>query len=251
MRARPHDDRILDYVRLRGTATIGELSREADLDPSSVRRILRRLTDEGHIIRTYGGATFADGSLHRRSAEPVRAVAEKRRIAAAAAALVEDGQTIVITSGSTCLELARQLVDRPGLTVITNALDVANELVDRPGIQLVVLGGVARPMMHSLLGHLTEQASRELRADTLFMGIGAISVERGLMNDYIPEVLTDRALRPMATSVVVLADAAKFDLVGPAFVFGLDQVGTIVTDARVRPATVEALERSGIRVLIA
>ena len=64
--------------------------------------------------------------------------------------------------------------------------------------------------MHSLLGHLTEQACREVRADVLFMGIGAVSLERGLMNDYMPEILTDRALRGIAKSVVVMADAAKF-----------------------------------------
>jgi DeoR/GlpR family transcriptional regulator of sugar metabolism len=182
--------------------------------------------------------------------ESVRAIGEKRRIATAAASLIQDGQTIAITSGSTCFELARQLVGRTDLTVITNSLDVANELIDRDGIQLVVLGGVARPRMHSLLGHLTEQACRELRADTLFMGIGAVSVERGLMNDYMPEVETDRALRPIATSVVVLADSAKFDMVGPAFVFGLDEVDTIVTDIGVSASTIDALEQLGVKVII-
>ena len=88
------------------------------------------------------------------------------------------GRRSSVTSGSTAVELAHQLVDRSDLTVITNSLDVAQVLLDREGIQLVVLGGVVRPRMHSLLGHLTEQACREMRADTLFMGIGAISLER-------------------------------------------------------------------------
>ncbi len=155
------------------------------------------------------------------------------------------------TSGSTAVELAHQLVDRSDLTVITNSLDVAQILLDREGIQLVVLGGVVRPRMHSLLGHLTEQACREMRADTLFMGIGAISLEGGLMNDYMPEILTDRALRSMATSVVVIADAGKFDLVAPAFVFGLDNVDVIVTDRSVGPEIVENLTARGIRVIVA
>jgi DeoR/GlpR family transcriptional regulator of sugar metabolism len=90
-----------------------------------------------------------------------------------------------------------------------------------------------------------------MRADTLFMGIGAISLEGGLMNDYMPEILTDRALRSMATSVVVIADAGKFDLVAPAFVFGLDNVDVIVTDRSVGPEIVENLTARGIRVIVA
>ena len=136
---------------------------------------------------------------------------------------MQDETTIVIGSGSTALEFARQLTERR-LTVITNALDVANVLLDRPGIELIVLGGVVRPRMHSMLGHLAEIATQELRADTLFMGIGAVSVDQGLMSDSVPEILIDRALRRMARSVVVLADASKFEQAAPGFVFGLEEV---------------------------
>ena len=116
-----------------------------------------------------------------------------------------------------------RLVDRR-LTVITNALDVATILLDRPGIELVVLGGVVRRGMHSTLGHIAELALRELRADALYMGIGAIGPDLALMNDSIPEILTDRALRRASRDCVVLADATKFHSVAPAFVFDIDQV---------------------------
>ena len=149
-----------------------------------------------------------------RNAKDGDATAAKRAIAVAAADLIEDGQTIAISSGSTTLELARRLVDRR-LTVITNALDVATVLVDREGIELIILGGVVRPRMRSMLGHLAELALGELRADTLFMGVGAIDPERGLMNDSVPEILTDRALRGSSRSCVVLADSSKFWQVAP------------------------------------
>jgi len=180
--------------------------------------------------------------------DPARAA--KGRIAAAAAALVQDETSIVIGSGSTALEFARQLVDRR-LTVITNALDVANVLLDRPGIELIILGGVVRPQMHSILGHLAEIATRELRADTLFMGIGAIRVDQGLMNDSVPEILIDRALRRMARTAVVLADASKFQQVAPGFVFGLGEVDVLVTDDAVPTAVLEAVRQAGVRVIIA
>jgi DeoR/GlpR family transcriptional regulator of sugar metabolism len=248
---RSRDERLIAFVRASGTATVAALSHELGVGPSAVRRDLGRLARDGRLVRTYGGATLAERSVDGLAPVPIRAHAEKRRVAAAAAGLVRDGQTIAVTSGSTAVEFARQLVDRSELTVITNSLDVAQVLLDCEGIQLVVLGGVIRPRMHSLLGHLTEQACREMRADTLFMGIGAISLERGLMNDYMPEILTDRAIRSMATSVVVIADSGKFDLVAPALVFGLDGVDVIVTDSGVRPEVVESLTSRDIRVIVA
>jgi DeoR/GlpR family transcriptional regulator of sugar metabolism len=248
----PRSDRRLRLVRrLRedGRASVDVLARDLGVTPSTIRRDLARLADEGTLVRTYGGAALAGASapLPRRVDA---ASAAKRAIGGAAAALVEDGQTIAISSGSTTLELARRLVDRR-LTVITNALDVASVLLDRDGIELVILGGVVRPRMHSMLGHLAEIALRELRADTLFMGIGAVDPDHGLMNDSIPEILTDRALRRSARSCVVLADSSKFAQVAPAFVFGLDEVDTIVTDSGADPADVVALQARGVRVVVA
>ena len=248
----PRSDRrstLIRRLREDGRASVATLALDLGVTPSTIRRDLARLADDGTLVRTYGGAAlpWAAASAPRRGDPAAEA---KRAIGAAAAALVEDGQTIAISSGSTTLELARRLVDRR-LTVITNALDAASVLLDRDGIELVILGGVVRPRMHSMLGHLAELALRELRADTLFMGIGAIDPDHGFMNDSIPEILTDRAWRRSARSCVVLADASKFVGVSPAFVFGLEEVGTVVTDAGVDPADVVALERHGVRVIVA
>jgi DeoR/GlpR family transcriptional regulator of sugar metabolism len=251
MAQRDRDDRIVDFVRAHGSSSVDALSREIGVGPSTIRRDLHRLSERQRLVRTYGGATVADRPLGSQTGQATRATAEKRRVAVAAAGLVRDGMTIAVTSGSTAVEFARQLVDRRELTVITNSLDVAQVLLDREGIQLVVLGGVVRPRMHSMLGHLTEQACREMRADILFMGIGAISLERGLMNDYLPEILTDRALRSIATSVVVITASVKFDLVAPALVFDLDQVDVIVTDSGVRAGVIEELAARGIKVIVA
>jgi DeoR family transcriptional regulator, aga operon transcriptional repressor len=244
------DDRLLALVGSHGRASVRDLASDLGVGTSTIRRDLARLERAGCLVRTYGGAALARSS----AGAPGNAVSRleaKRGIAAAASALVRDGQTIAISSGTTALEFARCLAGRRELTVITNALDVVRVLLDADGIQLVVLGGVVRAGMHSLLGHLTEQACREVRADSLFMGIGAIDLERGLMNDFMPEILTDRALRTMATQVVVLADSSKFEQVAPGFLFGLDQVDTIVTDAATRPETLAALAARGIRVVVA
>lgn len=240
---------LIGRLREDGGASVAALARDLGVTPSTIRRDLARLAGEGRVVRTYGGAALpgAAGGVSPRQ-DP--AAAAKRAIGAAAARLVRDEQTIAISSGSTALELARHLVDRR-LTVITNALDVASVLLDREGLELIVLGGVVRPRMHSMLGHLAELALRELRADTLFMGIGALDPDRGLMNDSVPEILTDRALRASARSCVVLADSTKLSQVAPAFVFGLDQVDAVVTDDGVDPADVVTLRSRGVQVVVA
>ena len=239
-------DRLLSHLQASGRATVVELANGLGVTPATIRRDLQLLAGEGRLLRTYGGAALTD----RRIVRDARTIDAKRAIAETAAHLVTDGSTIAIGSGTTTLEFARRLVDRR-LTAITNALDVANVLVDRAGIELIILGGVVRPRMHSMLGHLADMATSELRADTLFMGIGAISLGRGLMNDSVPEIQTDRALMRMARTVVVLADATKFDQVAPAFVFGLESVDTIVTDSAIDPAHVVEIEGAGIRVIVA
>jgi DeoR family transcriptional regulator of aga operon len=243
------EDRLVALLRDHGAVSVADIARALGVGNATVRRDLERLARAGRLVRTYGGATLATRApAHPEASE---ATTQKRLIAAAAAALVRDGQTIAISSGSTTLEFARRLVDRAALTVITNAFDVAEVLMDAPGIELIVLGGVVRPRMHSLLGHLAELSANELRADALYMGIPAISLEHGLMSDHMPEILTDRAMRRMTRDVVVLADARKFDRVAPAFVFGLDEVSTIVTDAGVSAGILQALAARGIHVIVA
>ena len=249
MRPAQRDTRLLSLLRARGHASVEDLALAVGVTSSTIRRDLQRLSDDGRVVRTYGGATIGGPARMADIIDP--AAPAKERIAAAAADLVTDGQTVAIASGTTTLAFARRLADRGDLTVITNALDVAWTLVDEPGIELIVLGGAVRPRMHSTLGHLTEMATRELRADILFIGIGGISLEHGLMNDWVPEIVSDRSLRRMARRCVVLADARKFDLVAPAYVFGLDAVDTIVTDAAVRPETVEGLRDRDVEVIVA
>lgn len=248
MRQIERHDILMGRLRSLGTASVQTLAHDLGVTPSTIRRDLGELAERGEIVRTYGGAALV---RHPMGPTDVTDLDVKRRIAdAAVARLVEDGQTIVVGSGTTALEFARRIAEHR-LTVITNALDVAEVLVDHDGIELVVLGGVVRPRMHSMLGHLAELATRELRADTLFMGIGAINVELGLMNDSIPEILTDRALQTISSRVVVLADSSKLGQVAPAYLFGLEDVDVLVTDEGIRPADIESLEAHSIEVIVA
>lgn len=240
-------DSLLNIIRSRGSASVSVLSAEVGVSEATVRRDLRRLASAGGIVRTYGGAAVAAGP---RFGIPAN-LAAKQRIGRTAAAMIGEGETVVISSGTTALEVARNLVDRRQLTVITNALDVVQVLVDIPGIDLIVLGGSVRPHMHSMLGHVTELAIRELRADKLIFGITAFDPVHGLTSDHLPEILIDRGLRDMSRMVVVVADSSKFGRVERALVFELASVDVLVTDDGIAPAAVEAIKRAGPSVVVA
>jgi DeoR/GlpR family transcriptional regulator of sugar metabolism len=239
---------LLEMIRTRAGASVAEIRTEFDVSEATVRRALRRLAASGEIVRTYGGALPARPLGGVPTTEQV---AEKVRIGRVAAALIEDGDTVVIGSGSTALEVARNLIGRSDLTIITNALDVVGLLIDLPGIDLIVLGGLARVGMHSLLGHLTELAACELRADKLVVGIAAFDFRHGLTSDYMPEIVVDRALRAMSREVIIVADSSKCGRVEAALVSSFSEVDVLVSDTDLPNKAQEDISALGVRVVLA
>ncbi len=163
---------------------------------------------------------------------------------------MDDGETIFLSSGTTTLEVARSLRGQRRLTVITNSLLALNQLADAPEITLVGLGGLLRRSEMSFIGHITEQALAEVRADKVIIGIRAIDAEQGLTNDFLPETMTDRAIMRIAREVIVVADHSKCGRVSAAFVAPLSVMRTLVTDSGTSPEFVGALTAQGIRVLV-
>jgi DeoR/GlpR family transcriptional regulator of sugar metabolism len=245
--------RIRRLIEDNGRATVAELSVLFGVSEATIRRDLEEMDERGWIRREHGGALCAD----RATAEPpiLQRVAEqeseKRRIGRAAAQLVQDGETIFIGSGTTTLEVARNLGAVENLTVITNALNIVTELVNCSGITLIVIGGLLRPSELSLVGHLTEQALKELRADKVFLGMRAVNIQDGLTNDYLPETMTDRAIIGIASEVILAADHTKFGRVSTSRVAPVTAVDIIVTDDEVPDTIIHQFEELGIRVIIA
>ncbi len=238
----------MDLLLATRSASVSDIADALGVTEATVRRTLQRLAREGRVIRTYGGATLAEGGTAA-PREPDPRLSQKTRIGEAASRLVKDGSTVALSSGTTVLEMARLLRHRR-LTVITNALDVATVLLDADEVELVVLGGVVLPRMHSMRGHLTEEALGDLRADTVFMGASAIDLGMGFMTEQVREIAVDRAMRSIARDAVILADSSKFDRVAPGLMFGFGQVGTVVTDDGIDPQMHEALEQRGLRVVL-
>jgi DeoR/GlpR family transcriptional regulator of sugar metabolism len=176
---------------------------------------------------------------------------EKERIGRAAASLVAEKETIFLGSGTTVLEVARNLRHHKQLTVVTNCLPVLNMLAGLKDITVISLGGMLRESELSFIGHITEQTLAELRVDKVFMGTRGLSLEHGLTNDYLQETLTDRAILKIGREVIIVADYSKINRVSTALLSPLNIMNLLVTDAQADKKFLMALKKNGIQIVIA
>jgi len=244
---------ILETVRDTRQVTVDDLSQRFDVSEVTIRRDLREMDAQGVLRRAHGGAVATVSDLPEPPVIQRMAEAEncKACIGRSAARLLSDGDSVFIGSGSTTAHVARNLMNHQRLTVVTNALNVATELAAAVGVTVVVTGGMMRASELSLVGHIAEQSLLEVRVDKVIMGMRAISLEAGLTNDYLPEVLTDRTIIEMAPELIVVADHSKFGKAASAYVASVDRMTTLVTDADTDPETLTQLRKMGIRVIVA
>ncbi len=245
--------KISQFIKQNKKGTVAELSKLFEVSESTIRRDLEQLDEQGVIQRAHGGAVIAEPAapeppIIQRMAENEE---EKRRIGRAAAELIRDAETVFLGSGTTTLEVARNLVEKDNLTVITNTLNIANLFAGKPNITVIVVGGLLRPSELSMIGHITEQVLKELHADKVIMGIRAIDVQAGLTNDYLPETMTDRAIINFSSEVILVADHTKFGKISTAYVAPVERITVLVTDSDTDPETLACLEEMGIRVIVA
>jgi len=243
---------ILSWLTQQGRLSVAEIVAQFSISQATARRDLDSLASQGKVQRVHGGVIAAQAPpelpiLERESEQ----IGEKSRIGRAAAALVADNETLFLGSGTTVLEVARSLRDHKNLTVITNSLPVLNMLAGIKEITVISLGGVLRDSELSFIGHITEQALIEVRADKVFMGTRGVSLEHGLTNDYLQETLTDRAIIKSGREVIIVADHTKVNRVSTVLLAPLNSIHTFVTDSGVDKKFVQAFKQRGIKVVIA
>jgi DeoR/GlpR family transcriptional regulator of sugar metabolism len=241
---------ILEQVLSRRSVRVNELSDFLDVSVATIRRDLSQMEERGLIQRVHGGAIpiedLEEPPILQRKSKQSEA---KHLIGIAAADLVNDNETIIITSGTTTEAMVPHLTGKNGLTVITNALNIASQLTRYPHISVVVLGGWLRHSEFSMHGHLTDQALQDLHADKLFHGILGLDPEYGLTGADMQEVQTDRKLLSAAQQLIILADHTKFGVIGKIRLAPLDSVNMIVTDAQTPEHFIRSLREKGVRVI--
>lgn len=245
-------ERVKQIVRSRHAVRVEDLKVELGVSTATIRRDLDELEGTGALRRVHGGAVSLDVRPieARFDAKAARHAQEKRRIAVAAAALVEPESTIYLDAGSTCLELARLLTERDDVTVVTNSLPAIVELAGR-GPRLVVIGGELRPLSQAIVGPLSTPLLDELYVDRAFMGTFSLSLDAGLTTTDPAEAFTKERALTRAREVVLLVDSTKLGTRSFAHAGRLDQVHIIVTDAALDEEAATTFDEAGVRVVVA
>ena len=239
---------ILRAVR-NGTAHVSDLAESFGVSEMTVRRDLGTLARDGKLERVHGGAVES-GTEPGFSQIEVERFDIKDRLGRAAAAMVQDGMTVMIDIGTSTLQMARHLHGSK-ITVVTTNLAVVEELLPDPDIELVLPGGIVRRNYRSLVGVLAEDSLRQIKSDILFLGTSGVDLEVGVWDTTMVEVPIKRLMIAGANEVVLIADAAKFSMTGMVRVCGPESISHIVTDAPLPASARSAVDAAGIEVTVA
>jgi DeoR/GlpR family transcriptional regulator of sugar metabolism len=246
---------IIEELRRRGAVRVSDLTELLAVSEMTVRRDLDSLAADGLLEKVHGGATVRG---HLSADEPGfeakshRQLREKEAIAQAAARLVEPGQSIGLTAGTTTWRLAHHLAQVPELTIVTNSLQVAGVFhrEARPEVTVVLTGGVRTPS-DALVGPIAVSAIRSLHLDLLFLGVHGVTADAGLTTPNLLEAETDRALVAASARRVVVADHTKWGVRGLSRIAGLEDVHVFVSDAGLGEDARAAIGEHAERVVIA
>jgi DeoR/GlpR family transcriptional regulator of sugar metabolism len=240
---------ITDAVREAGHIGVAELAGLTGASEMTTRRDLEILADQGVLERYRGGAR----SLLLRGDEPPFALRAregleaKRRIAAEVAGLIADGESVVLDSGTTCLEVARALEHRR-LTVMPLSLHAANTLTRASQLTLLVPGGRPRPGELALTGPLTTASLAALRFDTAVIGCCGLNAANGLTAYDLDDAAVKRAAIASARRVIAVAEAAKLPRTALAFVTPASALHAVVTEETAPRDETDALAAAGVTV---
>lgn len=246
--------KILKKLSVNDQVFVNELSKEFGVSEVTIRNDLEQLESKQLLIRARGGAMSTTqvvsfdlqlGEKHKLN------MPEKVRIGKAAAKLIKDSDTVIIDSGTTTLEIVRNLASSlDNVTMITNALNIANQLVSIPNINLIIPGGILRKNSLSLIGSLAEKSFRNFFVDKVFLGVDGFDTMNGISTPNIEEASLNQIMIDVAREVIVVADSSKFLRKSLAFICKLDRIDTVITDSGISADDRKRLEDAGIKVII-
>ncbi|MFI5262522.1 MAG: DeoR/GlpR family DNA-binding transcription regulator [Candidatus Limnocylindrales bacterium] len=254
--ARERQQHIARMVEENGRVVVADLTTRFGVSAVTIRKDLRVLEREGHVVRAHGGALAPSRSRPERAFEVRERLQreEKERIGAAAATMVVDGESIALDASTTAFAMARHLKARGGwvhLTVITNGLRVATELAGHPGMTVAMPGGFVRWEALSVVGPLGGGLLERVNIQKAFLGAAGYTLETGLSDATEDEAQIKRLIVDEAREVVALIDHSKWGRAAFATFCATDRLTAVVTDEGAPAAMTAELRRRHIPVHIA
>jgi DeoR family transcriptional regulator of aga operon len=244
---------LLKELNDNGYVQATELANRLNLSAATIRRDFSFLEKQGQCFRKRGGAIRSTQGVTVELPYEIKQrhrIAEKKRIAEAAAELVEDGDTLILDAGSTTYALALLLLSKQRITVVTNDLQIAFKLASNPNISLICTGGMARANVFSLQGSQVESFIKNLRVDKSFLGADAIHSDQTVTNVNFEEVPIKQAMLHAAKQVFLMADSTKFEKTGFVKVCDLSDVDAIITDSGIPQDKLAQYQSLGLNVVV-
>jgi DeoR family transcriptional regulator of aga operon len=243
---------ILDALHRDGRVLVKDLARRFRISQITIRKDLEFLDGQGVIQRTHGGALpLRAGALLDPTVREKEKLHRKQKmqIAMAASRLVEQGQSVLLDSGTTTMAIARALKGMAQLTVITNALNIAAELAGT-NIDVILTGGMLRKNSFSLVGPLAERTLRQLSADVLFLGVDGFDTKAGLFTPNLLESEVNRAMVEISRRTIAVCDSSKFGRRSLCNIMPVTMVHEVITDRQIPKADLAALKEAGVEVTL-
>lgn len=244
---------ILNLLNAKSSVTVAELSKAFQLSEVSVRKMLMRMEEQGEIKRTWGGAVSVEGSLqeYSHSEKVPKYLKEKLSIAKAAYECINDGDAIMLDSGTTTLQIARLIKKGPKrkVMVTTNAINIAMELAEAEDIPVVLIGGEVRHRILCCTGNFADEMVRRLFFDKGFVSGNHISLEHGFTTPNIGEANFKRAVMNSSKESFIVLDHSKFGDDSLSLICPIKEIDTVLTDWGAPIQFVEQLRLKGVRVI--
>ena len=244
---------ILEYANRQGYASLLELCERFQVSSATMRRDVTNLAERGLVTRLHGAVK---SKMDEQRQEPPYSerinmeTEEKRRIAERALQEIHSGDSIILDSSTTVVELARLLAKSSlDITVITNDVEIAYILAPHPIIELICVGGYIRKGYYTSIGFFAESLWKELHADKLFMGVDAVNEEYGMMNYRIEEISCKKLMLKHSKQHYVLCDHTKFSASAVLQICPLPEVDLLITGSELDESFRRPLERSGLKLL--
>ncbi|MCE5286227.1 MAG: DeoR/GlpR family DNA-binding transcription regulator [Pelosinus sp.] len=230
MFAEERHKRILELIKNGKPVKVIELSEMFDVSESTIRRDLQDLDQAGLLQRTHGGAVSSEIGMELSFGDrEVQLLEEKRLMAEVAAGLVEDGETVLLDAGTTTLEIAKALRTKK-ITVATNSMEIVRVFMDSADVEVLVLGGMLRKNIHSLVGPITESIVKRFYFDKVFLAANAVDIEFGATTQNMMEAQTKQTMLTVGKAVYLVTDHSKFGKRCFARICALEDIKGIITD---------------------